>query len=91
MAYNASSARTAMERVAAALGATDAPSAVFDLVTGAGGPTALRDLGLPESDLDRAAAEAASMTYPNPAAVTAGGLRGLLADAWRGAPPAPTV
>lgn len=87
MAYNAPAAPEAMRRIAEALGAADAPSGVHDLVRSLGGPTSLRDLGMPESGLARAAELAAATPYPNPRAVTAEGIAELLSDAWTGRRP----
>jgi hypothetical protein len=78
MAHNAAAAADAMRRVAGVLGARDAPSAVFDLVRGLGGPTALRDLGLDEGDLPRAD-ELATRALPEPAARDARGRDGTAA------------
>jgi maleylacetate reductase len=91
MAYNADAAPEAMRRIAEALGAAsgqDAPTAVFDLISRAGGPTSLRELGLAETDLDRAADLASATPYPNPAPLTRDGLAGLLRRAWAGERPA---
>jgi maleylacetate reductase len=87
MAYNAAAAPDAMRRIAEVLGATDAPSAVHELIVEVGGPTALRDLGLAESDLARAAELAVATPYPNPAPLTVEGLTGLLRRAWAGERP----
>ncbi|GAA2849716.1 maleylacetate reductase and hydroxyquinol 1,2-dioxygenase domain-containing protein [Pseudonocardia halophobica] len=92
MAYNAAAAPEAMRRVAEALGAADAPTAVFDLIVDAGGPTSLRELGLAEADLERAVELAVAKPYPNPAPLTRDGLAGLLRRAWAGErPPGPTM
>ncbi|MCE3555414.1 maleylacetate reductase and hydroxyquinol 1,2-dioxygenase domain-containing protein [Pseudonocardia sp. RS11V-5] len=88
MAYNAAAAPEAMRRVAEALGTADAPTAVFDLIVEAGGPTSLRELGLAEADLGRAADLAVGKPYPNPAPLTRDGLAGLLRRAWAGERPA---
>ncbi|MER5914942.1 maleylacetate reductase and hydroxyquinol 1,2-dioxygenase domain-containing protein [Streptomyces sp. NPDC001982] len=87
MAYNAQAAPGVMRRIADALGVPDAPSGVYDLVASLGGPTSLRDLGMPESGLARAAELAASTPYPNPRPVTAEGITELLTDAWHGRRP----
>ncbi|WP_210587035.1 maleylacetate reductase and hydroxyquinol 1,2-dioxygenase domain-containing protein [Streptomyces sp. GESEQ-35] len=87
MAYNAPAAPEAMERIARALDVPDAPAGVFDLIRRVGGPTSLADLGLAESDLDRAAELAASQPYPNPRELTRTGLADLLRDAWQGRRP----
>ncbi|MGI5131315.1 maleylacetate reductase and hydroxyquinol 1,2-dioxygenase domain-containing protein [Pseudonocardia sp. CA-107938] len=88
MAYNAAAAPDAMRRIAEALGATDAPGAVFDLIRDAGGPTSLRELGLGEADIGRAAELAVAKPYPNPAPLTRDGIAALLDRAWRGERPA---
>lgn len=87
MAYNAPAAAGAMTRIAAALGVTDAPTGVFDLVATAGGPAPLRELGLGEDDIPRAAKLATATPYPNPRELTADGIEALLRDAWRGTRP----
>ncbi|HKS44164.1 MAG TPA: maleylacetate reductase and hydroxyquinol 1,2-dioxygenase domain-containing protein [Amycolatopsis sp.] len=91
MAYNAAAAPEAMRRIAEALGATDAPTAVYDLIAEAGGPTSLRELGLAEADLDRAAELATAAPYPNPAEPTRVGIARLLRHAWAGERPAPAA
>lgn len=84
MAYNAPAAEQTMERIARALGVPDAPTGVFDLIRRVGGPTSLRDLGMAEADLDRAAELATAQPYPNPRELTRTGLADLLRDAWHG-------
>jgi maleylacetate reductase len=88
MAYNAAHAPDAMRRIADVLGAAYAPAAVHDLVVTAGGPTSLRELGLAEADLDRAASLATERPYPNPSPLTRDGIRVLLQHAWAGDRPA---
>jgi hypothetical protein len=46
------------------------------------------DIGLRESDLDRAADFAVQSPYPNPAPLTRAGIRALLDDAFHGRPAA---
>ncbi|WP_340384123.1 maleylacetate reductase and hydroxyquinol 1,2-dioxygenase domain-containing protein [Streptomyces sp. SS7] len=87
MAYNAPAAREAMDRIARALGVPDAPTGLFDLIRRSGGPTSLRDLGMAEADLDRAAELATAQPYPNPRELTRTGLADLLRDAWQGRRP----
>ncbi|MCX4767269.1 maleylacetate reductase and hydroxyquinol 1,2-dioxygenase domain-containing protein [Streptomyces sp. NBC_01275] len=88
MAYNAPSAPEAMRRIADALGAADAPTAVYDLVASLGGPLSLRDLGLAQTDLPRAVDLATATPYPNPREVTPEGMSALLREAWAGRRPA---
>lgn len=54
-----------------------------------GAPTALKDLGLSEADLDRVTEIATQNPYWNPRPVEARPLRALLQRAWEGAPPQP--
>lgn len=87
MAYNAPTTERAMSRIAEALGVPDAPSGVYDLIASLNGPTSMRDLGMAESDLPRAAELALSTPYPNPRELTAEGIGCLLSDAWHGRRP----
>ncbi|MEW9532390.1 maleylacetate reductase and hydroxyquinol 1,2-dioxygenase domain-containing protein [Microbispora sp. NPDC049125] len=89
MAYNAPAAKDAMSRIAGALGVADAPSGLFDLIAALHVPTSLRELGMAEADLPRAAELAVSTPYPNPRKPTVEGVQGLLSDAWHGRRPAP--
>ncbi|MCY4395427.1 MAG: maleylacetate reductase [Rhodospirillaceae bacterium] len=88
MAYNAPAAETAMARVCRALDAGNAPQAVYDLIGAIGAPLALKDIGMPEDGLDRAADLAVQNPYYNPRAVTRDGVRNLLEDAFQGRRPA---
>jgi maleylacetate reductase len=87
LAYNAGYAPGAVRQIARALDTDDPPGAIFDLVRSAGGPTALRELGLLEADLDRVAEIAVANPYPNPRPLDRGGIRELLDRAWRGQRP----
>ena len=89
LAYNASHAPRAMERIARALGAPHAPQAIFELQRATGAPTALRDLGMPEAGLDRVAERAVQTPYPNPRPLDRAALRALLQRAYEGAAPQP--
>jgi len=87
LAYNAAAAPQAMARIARALGATEAPQAVYDLAQHNGAPLALGDIGLREQDLDRACDIALQNQYPNPRPLERAGLRALLQDAFEGRRP----
>lgn len=87
LAYNAAAAPEAMARIARALAQSDAPSALYDLAKGLGAPVALRDIGMPESGLDRAADLATTNAYWNPRPLDRAALRRLLQDAWEGRRP----
>jgi alcohol dehydrogenase class IV len=86
-AYNRAAAPEAMARIARALGADDAPAALFDLATRLGAEMRLAAFGLSEADLDRAADLALETPYPNPAPVTRERVRALLQDAYQGRRP----
>jgi alcohol dehydrogenase class IV len=87
-AYNAPAAPEAMSRVARALGRDAAPQGLYDLAASLGAPSSLRELGMPEEGLDRAADLAVENPYYNPRPVTRGGIRALLENAFHGGPPA---
>jgi len=87
LAYNASAAPEAIGRVARALGVADPAARFFDLAKAAGAPTALRDIGMPEGALDRAADLAVADPYWNPRPLERAAIRALLDDAWHGRRP----
>lgn len=89
LAYNSPATTEAMARIARAIGAPDAPVGLHRMAADLGMPTALRDLGLQESDLDRACEIALANPYWNPRPIEAGPLRALLQRAWEGAEPRP--
>ncbi|MEX0637767.1 MAG: maleylacetate reductase [Burkholderiales bacterium] len=85
--YNRDAAPEAMARIARALGAEDAAQGLYDLEVRLGLKMRLADLGVPESDLERAARIALEMPYPNPAPVTYEGVLELLRNAHAGLRP----
>ncbi|THV05085.1 iron-containing alcohol dehydrogenase [Dendrothele bispora CBS 962.96] len=91
MAYNAPYASEAMNTIARALGVDKAGKSaalgIFELIQSLGGPLSLKELGMREEDLDRAADIAAGSPYPNPAPLEREKLRKLLGDAWAGKRP----
>ena len=93
MAFNAAAAPEAMRRIERALGATGRASAaagLFDLAHTNGAPVALKDIGMNEADLDRAAEIAVSNPYWNPrpfGAAQRGEIRDLLQRAYEGIRP----
>lgn len=86
-AYNAEADPVAMQQVADALGAGSAPAGLFELGHAVRATMALRDLGLAESDLDRAADLAVREPYWNPRPLEREAIRELLARAWVGEAP----
>ncbi|MDZ7854544.1 MAG: maleylacetate reductase [Halomonas sp.] len=87
VAYNAEAAPEAMARIARALGAGDAAGGLYDLARAVGAPLALRNIGLQESDIDRATEIATSNPYWNPREIEADGIHRLLSDAHAGRRP----
>ncbi|MCE9664590.1 maleylacetate reductase [Halomonas sp. M5N1S17] len=85
--YNAPAAPEAMSRIARALGCEDPAAGLFDLARAVGAPTALEEIGLQESDIDRATQIATSNPYWNPREVEAEGIHRLLSDAYAGRRP----
>lgn len=88
IAYNASAAPGAMRQIASALGARSAAEGLYDLAHTQGAPCALRDIGMREADLDRAAELAAANPYWNPKPIERGAIRALLQRAYEGSRPA---
>jgi maleylacetate reductase len=87
LAYNREAAPHAMRRIARALGTTDAAQGVFDLARDNGAPTALKDIGLKESDIDIALDIALKNPYWNPRPLERAALRALLVAAYEGRRP----
>jgi alcohol dehydrogenase class IV len=87
IAYNARAVPQAIGRVARALGVDDAAHGLFDMAKSVGAPTALRDIGMPESGLDRAADLAVADPYWNPRPIERDDIRVLLQEAWEGRRP----
>jgi maleylacetate reductase len=86
-AYNADAAPSAMRDIAQALGVVSAPLGLYELGHAVRAKMALRDLGLAESDLDRAADLTVQKPYWNPRPIERDAIRELLGRAWAGAPP----
>jgi len=86
-AYNAPFAVESMERLARALGASNPAHALFELSGRLGAKRALREIGMPESGVERAANLAIQKPYWNPRPIERGAIRDLIARAWAGDPP----
>ena len=88
MAYNTRAVPDVMARIGRAIGSPDdAAGGLFDLAQSQGAPVALRDIGMQEADLDRAADIAVGNPYWNPRPIERTALRQLLQDAWEGKRP----
>ena len=88
VAFKREAAGAAIRIAAQALGVEDAAQGVYDLAVSLGAPTALKDLGMPRDELDRAATLATETPYPNPRPIEYAGVRELLENAYHGIRPA---
>ncbi|MGB2887482.1 MAG: maleylacetate reductase [Candidatus Acidiferrales bacterium] len=92
LAYNASAAPEAGARISRALGgAADPAVALYELAGRLGAARALKDLGMPENGIERAADLAVSNPYWNPMPIERDAVRMLIARAWAGEPPVPAA
>jgi maleylacetate reductase len=87
IAYNAPTVPELVQRWGDAMVAPDPAAFAFDLAAGAGLPTSLAELGLPEAALDDAAVRVVEETPNNPRPVDVPSVRAMLDDAWRGVRP----
>jgi maleylacetate reductase len=88
VAYNRAAAPDALRAAASAIGADDAAQGLYALARSLGAPLALKDIGMRETDLDRAAQLATESPYYNPRPLEYGAIRQLLDDAYHGSEPA---
>jgi maleylacetate reductase len=92
LAYNAAAAPEAVARISRALGgAADPAVALYELAGRLGATRALKDLGMPENGIERAADLAVSNPYWNPTPIEHDAVRTLIARAWAGEPPVPAA
>jgi maleylacetate reductase len=84
--FNAAAVPDLLRPVADAFGG-EAGGGLWDFGKSLGAPLALRDLGLTEADLDKAARIAVANPYSNPRPFTESDIRGLLQAAWEGRRP----
>lgn len=89
VAFNSVAVPQLLAPVSDIFGVDDPAIGLWEFARSLGAPLALRDLGLQETDLDRATRLATRLPYPNPRAVNPDGIRGLLQRAWRGDAPQP--
>lgn len=84
--YNVEAAGVLLEPLAALFG--DSPGrGLHGFARALDAPMSLRDLGMREADLDRAARIATENPYPNPRPVDPASIRAMLQRAWEGATP----
>jgi maleylacetate reductase len=87
VAYNRPAEPEVMRRIAAALGEADAVTGLAKLSAALGAPRSLRELGMPQDGIDRAADQAVENPYWNPRPIQRAAIRDLVARAWAGDPP----
>jgi alcohol dehydrogenase class IV len=87
IAYNAPMIPEALTRLGRALGTDQPAAALYDLARSNGAPYSLRELGMAESDIDRATTLALQEPYWNPQPLEGNAIRRLLHNAWTGARP----
>ncbi len=86
-AFNEAAVADRLAPVADVLSSGKAGSGLYAFACSLDAPTALKDLGVREEDLDDVAGLAVKSPYANPRPVEAGAIRALLQRAWEGAPP----
>jgi maleylacetate reductase len=85
--YNAPASPEAMSRIKRAMGTNTAAGALYDFAKGLNAPLTLKELGMQQSDLDKAADIAAANPYSNPTPIERSAIRKLLDDAYFGRRP----
>jgi len=86
-AYNEAAVANLLAPIAEAFGGGSAAGGLWDFATSVGSPLSLRDVGIGERDLDRAAAIAVKNAYSNPRPIDQASIRELLQAAWDGRRP----
>lgn len=87
VAYNRQAAPEAMKRIARALNTDDAATGLYDLIKSLGMSVALKDIGMPESGIEKAADLATTNPYFNPRPIEKNAIIELLSNAYHGKRP----
>ena len=87
VAYNYAAAPGAMQRIERAMKTPNAASGIFDLMKQLGAPLSLKEIGMKQNDLARAASLVMEAPYYNPRPATRESILGLLNDAFFGRRP----
>ncbi len=88
-AYNSPAEPVVMSTIAEALGTKNAWVGLYDLAGRLGTRRSLRELGMPEAGIEKAALLATQNPYWNPRKLELQPIRELLRRAWMGEPPTP--
>jgi maleylacetate reductase len=87
VAYNYAAAPEAMARIERAMNTSNAAGGIFDLMKQLGAPVSLKEIGMKQDDLKRAASLVMEAPYYNPQPTTQESVLGLLNDAFSGRRP----
>ena len=87
VAHNYAAAPEAMQRIERAMQTPNAASGIFDLMKQLGAPLSLKEIGMKQDDLARAASLVMEAPYYNPRPATRESILGLLNDAFFGRRP----
>ena len=87
VAYNYAAAPEAMQRIERGMQTPNAASGIFDLMKQLGAPLSLKEIGMKQNDLARAASLVMEAPYYNPRPATRESILGLLNDAFFGRRP----
>ena len=87
LGYNTNAAPQAMKRIARAMNADAAAGGIYEFAKEVCAPMSLREIGMQQADLDRAADIASANPYWNPQPIDRDRIRSLLQDAFDGVKP----
>jgi alcohol dehydrogenase class IV len=87
IAYNAPAEPAVMSAIARRFGASDASAALYDFIGRLGAKQSLRELGMPEAGIEKAALLAIQNPYWNPRKLEYQAIRELIRRAWAGEAP----
>jgi maleylacetate reductase len=85
--FNAAAAPDAMARIKRALGVADAARGLYDLNVRLGLPTGLKDLGLRETDIGKAAEVVSAVKIEHPRPISKADLAEIIRQTYHGEPP----
>ena len=86
-AFNEVAVPDLLRPIAEAFGGGSAGGGLWDFARSVGSPLSLKEIGIKEADLDRAAAIAVKNAYANPRPIDLGSIRELLQTAFEGRRP----
>ncbi|MBN8999863.1 MAG: maleylacetate reductase [Rhizobiales bacterium] len=86
-AFNEAAVGDLLSPIAATFGGGSAGGGLWDFARAVGAPLSLKEIGIAESDLDRATSIAVKNAYSNPRPIDAASIRDLLQMAWDGRRP----